>query len=161
MPTTVRPALDADIEALVALNEGVQRIHAALYPEDFKRAADHEGVRAMFAARLASPERGVAVAEIDGEPVGYLMFETQTRAETAFSPRCRRLYIHHLCVVERMRRRRVASELFQFVERRAAADGVGEIALDAWAANVGALKFFEASGFVPFNVALRKRIPPD
>ncbi len=58
-----------------------------------------------------------------------------------------------------MRRRGVATELLRLVERYAAAEGVGEIALDSWAANAGAIRFFESLGFQPFNIALRKSIP--
>ena len=160
MPTTVRFASDGDIEELIALNAVVQSLHAVLYPDSFKPAANGEAARAMFAARLASPECRTALAEIDGAPVGYILFEIQARAETAFNPARRRLYVHHLCVVEAMRRRGVATELLRLVERFSTAEGIGEIALDAWAANAGAIRFFELIGFQTFNIALRKSIPP-
>ena len=148
------------MEELIALNAVVQSLHAVLYPDSFKPVADGEAARAMFAARLASPESRIAVAEIDAAPVGYVLFEIQARAETAFNPARRRLYVHHLCVVEAMRRRGVATELLGLVERFATAEGIGEIALDAWAANAGAIRFFESIGFQTFNIALRKSIPP-
>ncbi|MBV9286708.1 MAG: GNAT family N-acetyltransferase [Hyphomicrobiales bacterium] len=50
----------------------------------------------------------------------------------------------------------MAAALLRLVEQHAAADGIREIAVDAWAANVGAISFFEKCGFTPFNVALRK-----
>ena len=160
MATTVRLASAADIDALLALNAAVQSLHAALYPEDFKRAADTEDARAKFAAWLASPDVRIAVAEAEGAPVGYVYFETQTLAETAFNPARRRVYVHHLCVAQAMQRRGVGAALLRLVEQHAAAEDIREIALDAWAANVGAISFFERNGFAPFNVALRKPVSP-
>lgn len=46
----------------------------------------------------------------------------------------------------------------RYVERRAASEGVDEIALDVWSANLDAQRFFDAHGFAPFNVALRKKL---
>jgi ribosomal protein S18 acetylase RimI-like enzyme len=58
-----------------------------------------------------------------------------------------------------LRRHGVATELLRLVERHAAAEGIEEIALDAWAANAGAIEFLKSVGFQPFNIALRKTIP--
>jgi ribosomal protein S18 acetylase RimI-like enzyme len=159
MPTTVRFAEEADIEALITLNTVVQSLHAALYPEDFKPIADPEGARAMFAARLAAPESGIAVAEVDEAPVGYVSFVIQPRPETALNPARPRLYVH-LCVAKPAQRKGIATELLRFVERHASAEGISEIALDVWAANVGAVKFFESIGFRTFNIVLRKQVSP-
>jgi ribosomal protein S18 acetylase RimI-like enzyme len=157
-PVTVRLASEADIEAVVTLNAVVQSLHATLHPEIFKSVADRAGARAIFAARLASPENRIALADVDGAPVGYVFFEAQTLAETSFCHARRRLYVHHLCVVEAMRRQGVATALLRLVERQAAADGVAEIALDVWAANEEAIQFFESIGFAQYNIALKKLI---
>ena len=160
MATTVRFASAADIDTLLFLNAEVQSLHATLYPENFKPTADAEGLRTMFAARLANPETRIALAEAGGAPVGYVYFETQALAETPFSPARRRVYLRHLCVVKAMQRRGVATALLRVVEQHAAAEGLSEIAVDAWAANVGALSFFQSRGFTALNIVLRKTVPP-
>ncbi len=161
MSTTVRFASEADLETLFALNSEVQSLHAKLYPQDFKPLAEPEGARTMFKARLASPEPEIAIAEINEAPVGYIYFEVQTLAETAFNPARRRLYVHHLCVTASIRRQGVATELLRFVERRGTEQGASEFALGAWAANTEAIIFFESMGFTPFSVSLRKRLRPE
>jgi ribosomal protein S18 acetylase RimI-like enzyme len=46
----------------------------------------------------------------------------------------------------------------RYVEHRAASEGIDEIALDTWAANLDAQQFFRAQGFAVFNVMLRKKL---
>ena len=46
----------------------------------------------------------------------------------------------------------------RYVEHRAASEGIDEIALDTWAANLDAQHFFGSRGFTVFNVVLRKKL---
>lgn len=57
MSFDVRDASHADINTLIWLNEVVQSLHAALYPDAFKRLADPPAARAFFAERLAETQR--------------------------------------------------------------------------------------------------------
>jgi hypothetical protein len=45
-----------------------------------------------------------------------------------------------------------------YVEHQAASEGIDEIALDTWAANLDAQHFFGSQGFAAFNVVLRKTL---
>jgi len=45
----------------------------------------------------------------------------------------------------------------RYVELRAASEGINEIALDTWAANLDAQHFFLSQGFAVFNLMLRKK----
>ena len=82
----------------------------------------------------------------------------QARPETAFNPFRARIYVHNISVAPDARRRGVATALMRYVERRAASEGINEIALDTWVANLDARRLFEALGFVEFNVVLRKKL---
>jgi ribosomal protein S18 acetylase RimI-like enzyme len=154
MPVATRPATEADLDILVEINRTVQTLHAALYPHDFKIIVDPSAVRAFLSARLAT----IAIAEIEGEPVGYIWFEDQLRPETPFTPTRPRLYVHHVAVSPHARRRGVGAALMDHVEQRAAFQGVEEIALDAWVANVEAKRFFRARGYLPLRLSLRKQL---
>ena len=154
MAVLVRPASEADLDAIVELNRFVQQLHADLHPDDFKQAPDADGVRAFFVARLSA----IAVAESESAIVGYVWYETQSLPETAFSPAKSRLYVHHLSVAPSARRRGVAAALMRHVERLASVRGLSEIVLGAWAANKVALRFFAAQGFVQTAATLRKRL---
>jgi ribosomal protein S18 acetylase RimI-like enzyme len=154
----VRAALRGDLDALIQLNQVVQRLHVALYPGDFTQAVDPSAVRAFFAARLTAPKSAIGIAEADHVPVGYVWFEVQARPETPFTPLRSRIYVHHIAVAPEARRRGIATALMRHVERRAASEGINEVAVDTWAANLHAQHFFGSQGFAAFNVVLRKKL---
>ena len=158
MPIVVRAASGVDFYTLITLNQVVQSLHAALYPSDFKPVADPAAVKALFATHIDAPESGIGIAEIDRAPVGYVFFEVQARPETGFSPARPRMYVHHLSVAAEARRQGVATALMEYIEQRADSDGINEIVLDVWAANLDAQHFFCSQGFVAFNVVLRKKL---
>jgi ribosomal protein S18 acetylase RimI-like enzyme len=158
MSVEVRAASEADLEAVVQLNQMVQNLHSVLYPGDFKQVADRSAVRTFFAGRLVSPKSAIGIAEADRVPVGYVWFEVQERPETPFTPPRPRIYVHHISVAPEARRRGIATALMRYVEHRAASEGIHEIALDTWASNLDAQRFFGSQGFVTFSVALRKTL---
>ena len=158
MAVNVRTASVADLGVLIRLNQVVQNLHAALYPEDFKEVADPSAVGAFFAERLIDPKCAIYIAEADDVPVGYVWFELQVRLETPFTPSRPRIYVHHISVAPEARRRGIATALFHLVEQRAASENIREIALDTWAANLDAQHFFGSLGFVPLRMGLRKRL---
>jgi diamine N-acetyltransferase len=136
----------------------VQSLHAALHPDVFKQPVDPSPVRMFFAAQLDGPRSSIAIAESDHAPVGYVWFEIQALPETPFTFPRPRIYVHHISVIPEARRRGVATALMRFVEKRAASEGIEEIALHTWAANLAAQQFFGSQGYVPFNVVFRKKL---
>jgi GNAT superfamily N-acetyltransferase len=154
MTIIIRVATEADLGTLVCLNQVVQRVHAELYPDDFVETVDADGLKALLAPRLAS----ISIAEIGGEPVGYIWCELQTRPASPFSPARRRLYVHHLSVSPDARRQGIATALMAHAEAWAHGEELEEIALSHWAANSGARQFFTAQGFAPYQLLLRKSI---
>jgi ribosomal protein S18 acetylase RimI-like enzyme len=158
MAVEVRTASEADLDALIQLNQVVQGLHAELYPDDFSRVTDASAVGAFFAARLVEPASAIGIAEADRAATGYVLFEIQARAETAFTLPRSRIYVHHIAVATDARRRGVATALMRHVEQRAALEGIDDIVLDTWAANVDAQRFFSTRGFATFKVLLRKKV---
>jgi ribosomal protein S18 acetylase RimI-like enzyme len=157
MSVEVRAASEADLDALIQLNRVVQNLHAALYPGDFKSVAEPYAVREFFAARVAGLKSAIGIAEVDRVPVGYVWFEVQARPETPFTFSRPRIYVHHISVAPEARRRGIAAALMRYVEHRAASEGIDEIALDTWTANLDAQHFFGSQGFATFNLAMRKK----
>jgi len=147
-----------DANAVALLNGEIQQLHAELEPTFFKTDASHAEVVAFFAAKLSAPGHGIQLAEIGGMPVGYVWFEVQDRPETPFQFARKRIYIHHLSVKRAARRTGVGSALLDAIQTAAMGAGITSIALDTWAANSHALRFFEAQGFTPFNLVLGKRL---
>ena len=158
MSAEVRAALAADLDALMQLNEVVQSLHADLYPGDFTRAVDPSALSAYFAARLANAQSAIGIAEADRVPVGYVSFDVQARPATPFSLPRSRIYVHQIVVAPAARRRGIATALMRYVEHRAVAEGIDEIALNTWTDNLDAQRFFGSQGFAAFNVMLRKKL---
>jgi GNAT superfamily N-acetyltransferase len=125
----VRAASEADLDALVDLNQVVQNLHAALYPGDFKQVADPSAVRTFFAARLAGSKSAIGITEADRVPVGYVWFEVQVRPETPFTLPRPRIYVHHISVAPGARRRGIAAALMRYVPRKGS-DDVEIVAVD-------------------------------
>lgn len=156
MSVAVRPAGEQDLEALVALNRLVQTLHATLYPDIFRSDIDDATTRTFFVERMARPANTVAIAAAGSDPLGYVWFERQARPQTPFTLPRRRIYVHHIAVAPAARRRGIGTALLRFVETRAEAEGIAEIALDTWSANGEAQTFFSKQGFAASNVLLRK-----
>ncbi|MEQ7156447.1 GNAT family N-acetyltransferase [Brevundimonas aurifodinae] len=154
----MRSAKTSDLEALIDLNAVVQSLHATLEPAQFLTQADRDGVAALFSATLEKEPDAILVAEIDGALVGYVWLEVQERPATLFSPPRTRAYVHHLAVHEGARRLGAGSALMRAAESESRARGVRRMVLDAWATNEGAQHFFQAEGFVPFNIVLEKAL---
>jgi ribosomal protein S18 acetylase RimI-like enzyme len=146
MPLHIRAATNDDLALLAQLNEPVQSLHAALYPADFKGNVDAANVASFFERAAAKPESSIAIAEQDGLP------------ENAFKPPQSFVYIHHVSVAADARRRGVGSAMLAYAKEKARAAGAEEVRLDTWIANVEAQRFFEAHGFAPFIVTLRRPV---
>ena len=151
-------SVDADINVIVRLNRDVQQLHADLEPAFFKSNTNHEEVAAFFAGKLALREP-FRLADGDNGPNGYVWFEVQERAETALTFPSKRIYIHHLSVRRRARRRGIASELMRQVEAEALAEGITSIALATWARELNKHELFCSLRFRSmFNLTLGKRL---
>jgi GNAT superfamily N-acetyltransferase len=158
MRVLVRGATEADLDALVALNQVVQSVHAALYPDDFGAVVDAAAVRTRFAALLHEPRNELLVATLDGAVAGYVWIERQVRPPSPFYHRRDRIYVHHLSVARHARRHGVAAALIHHVGQRASEEGIADLYLESWDANGDAHAFFAAQGFSRLKVMFRKRL---
>lgn len=154
----IRPAVDTDIPALVALNAGVQALHAALSPKIFKPAVDPVELAGFLRATLNQPAHRLLLAQVDGVAAGYGWAEVQDRPETPFALARQRLYLHHLAVDPASQRRGIAAALLAALEGEGRALGLETVVLDAWADNAGAQAFFAAAGYAPLNLTRAKQL---
>lgn len=92
----------------------------------------------------------------EGEVVGYILIERQSRDATAFTKPWRRLYIHHLTVAKRARRQGVATALMAWAETRARELGIEMLVLDHLANNPEAGSFYENLGYAPARLTRLK-----
>jgi ribosomal protein S18 acetylase RimI-like enzyme len=159
MSIVVRQAVADDVGSLAALNEVVQKLDVDAECGHFRAITDRAEVEAFFANLMRTRKTIIFIAELSRRAVGYIWSELQERPATPFTHAHQRLYIHHVAVEAEARGSSVGTALLQASEQEARALGVSEAALDTWAFNVGAQRFFEASDFTPVNIVMRKRLP--
>jgi ribosomal protein S18 acetylase RimI-like enzyme len=152
----VRLASAGAAEVIAALNEAVQSVHHNALPDEFL-PPDPASSEPFFAEQLVRPEVLVWLAELDGNPVGYVLAECITRAANAFTAPLSAMYVHHLAVIGQARRSGVGRRLMQAVEVEARARGMDDIRLDYWSFNERARGFFATLGYEPYNE--RARLP--
>jgi GNAT superfamily N-acetyltransferase len=165
LDVTVRPPTPKDAEALArSWQEGAREL-LELAPDRF-RIPDEDGLVEFFRQDLqasAGPDRLSLVAEVEGEIGGSLEAQLNPPMESAHfqvldylgKPR---VYVNHLLVDPRFRRRGVATALMQAVERWAREKGAGSIALDTYAQSPLSVPFYEAVGYERASVVFEKRL---
>ncbi|CAH0212204.1 hypothetical protein SRABI98_02278 [Microbacterium sp. Bi98] len=153
---SVRRALEADVDRLGSLSEGIQRLHAEGRPDLF-RAPDREVLRAFLAEQLANGAI-LLISELDGAAAGYLLAEISARPANPFRHASKSLYVHHIAVDPALQRRRIGQELMDAAVAIGRAENVDAMRLDSWSFNSSAHAFFESEGFTPLNVVFERKL---
>ena len=142
----VRDATESDVDGLTALAIQVQNLHAEGRPDLF-RPSDPDALRDFFRGRLSAGSL-VLIADRGGAgPEGYVLAKILKRPQSPFQYEHTTVYIHHIAVAERSRRRGVGELLVAETISRAQEGGATTIRLDSWSFNTEAHRFFEAQGF--------------
>jgi ribosomal protein S18 acetylase RimI-like enzyme len=109
-----------------------------------------------LATLLQDANSTVAVAESNGEIVGYVYGATMHRPENDFKKTEKYMYIQQIGVRKDARRQGVGRALIAFIESRALASAVTGLQLDYWAFNTRAQSFFESCGFSASQITMRR-----
>jgi len=154
MEIVIVPAIEADGEAISALNREVQGVHATALPRLFKLPGPESFPPSALRELLAKPENIVLLARLGSEPVGYAYAEIVRRPETSLRYAQAMIYLHHVSVAAPCRRRGVGRALVAAVRQLGTQQGISTLALDAWSFNKPALGFFRRCGLTPYNERL-------
>jgi ribosomal protein S18 acetylase RimI-like enzyme len=155
MVVEVRAAATDDLDAIVQLCQVMQELHAKWFPGEFHSDLDEKDLSALFERSLGS----IGIAELQGAPVGYVLFEAQSIPATPLNLAIKQVFIHHLSVADKVRRKGVATALMDYVQLQARELGIGQVALARSAPNIAAQRFFEAQGFANRHVFMQKALP--
>lgn len=135
MPTTVRRATPADLDAVVPLFDAYRGFYGQ--PSDPARA------RAWLSARMGRDESAVLVAEREGELVGFVqlypMFSSVRTARTWI--------LNDLYVAEHARRGGAARALLDAATAFAREQGAGSISLETTRDNAAARALYRSAGW--------------
>lgn len=153
---TVRAAMPADLEIVLALRLALLREHARnpLYAR--LRADAAERARPVFAQQLASAYETTFLAERGGEVVGIL--RCVEAAGSPFLDPPRHAYISSVYVVPAARRTGVLQALMRTAEAWCGERGLDEMRLHSTPENATGAAAWEALGFEVVEVLRRRRL---
>ena len=151
-------ACETDVGEVVRLNGVVQDVHVGLRPDVFRADWDESTLRETWLERIKEETGTIALCKKGARTIGYIWFEIRDRQEDALTQSARRLFVHHIAVEDEARGGGVGARLMHFVETEASRLGATDIVLDAWAANTGALAFFDALDYQAVRIILAKTI---
>ncbi len=167
VPRTVRLATEADAEAISALNESIQRLHADALPHLFKPPSDATFPPEEVRGLLRSPHQRVILAleeEPAGSvcegtvPVGYVSVQICRQGGNAMRHPQDYLYVQHIAVAPAHQRRGHGGRLLEAVRKLGRQESIAVIELDVWAFNAQARAFFFKHGFTPLEERLALQI---
>jgi diamine N-acetyltransferase len=157
----IRLATIDDAEAIARQTADVQRQHHDALPDIFKPPSLELFSPQKLARLIEDPNAIVAVAEMEGGLVGHIYGAVVKRAENEFHQPGASLYIYQIGVDADARRRGVGTALMRFILDQAPALGATAMHVDHWTFNTRARTFFEACGFAPMKLTMRRTVSAD
>ncbi len=152
---TIIPTTDARL--ITQLNEEIQQLHHEMYPETFK-AWEFDAIYTEVSELMAREDVSVYIAELEAEPVGYVVCWPIVKEERAFSYAQKTLYVDQICVLETFRGNKIGTQLMNFVEEFAVENNCDFLEIHHWDANVQAEKLYNRLGYETFMKRRRKSL---
>jgi GNAT superfamily N-acetyltransferase len=157
MDYVVRPAIDADRFAIIALILELNRFEATI---EANRDVNLEAAVAGYEATLstAPQNRALFVAEQEGLLVGYISVAINRAPYYVKKDEPHHVQIIDLVVTKRARGRGIGRALIAQAEAFARQQGIPTVIINALAANKDADELYDALGFEPYMIERRKRL---
>jgi GNAT superfamily N-acetyltransferase len=151
---TVRKATAADVDGLVA---SITELFAEDSVRDRLRNSDWPQAHAALdvTKNVADPDVLVLLAERDGSVIGHLTGGFYTASAMWTAPRAQLISMH---VVAAWRGQHVGSQLVGYFRSWATERGAVQLRVTAYAANTGAIRFYQRHGFAPLETTLAVNI---
>lgn len=154
----IRRGVVEDAELLCRLNKSVQEIHYTARPDMFKPHAVTPEMIDLYRARLTNDDIHIFVAELLGEPVGYVVAQVVERPENPYSPAYRFVLIDEMSVNPDFRSRGYGEQLMQTVFALAQSQGIRCAVLNVWAFNERAVAFYKRQGFSERDIRMEAHL---
>jgi ribosomal protein S18 acetylase RimI-like enzyme len=163
-PTRHREATEADLSAISALGMQVNLLHHEAFPQLFAGPADPERDAAHWAMSIAQPMATTFLAEHVGaqapcQLIGFITVAVVDETHSLMQP-VRYGRVGTLGVSPEWRGHGIGRTLMQHAEDWASARGAGELRLNVWAFNEGALRLYRELGYEVRLLTLAKPLAP-
>lgn len=155
----VRPAAPRDVPTLGRMGAALLRAHYAFDPQRFIAPGAHPeaGYAAFLSTQLDDPDVLVAVAERDGELVGYVYAGIEPHSWKELRDRAG--FIHDVYVEADARGAGVATALMRAALEWLTSRGVPRVLLWTAAPNEAAREMFAHLGFRPTMTEMTRELP--
>ena len=151
---TIRKAVSEDIPGILNLLVQVDMVHHNGRPDIFKGPATKYN-EAELKGIISSPDTPVFVCvSDDGTVLGHAFCVHKQEKDNSVLTDIKTLYIDDICVDENSRGNHIGKMLYEYVHKYAEENDYYNITLNVWSCNPGAMKFYEALGFVPQKVGM-------
>jgi len=154
MATEIRNATITDYVALARLWGEADALHHAALPHVFAPPVHPARSHETIAAILTDPDQCLLVAEVEEKLVGLVHLTLRERRPPMVPKRF--AVIEAIVVSAPHRGSGIERKLMDSAQRRSRDRGAGEVWLDVWEFNAGAIGFYEALGYD--TVSRRMRI---
>ncbi len=157
MEVTMRRARMDDYQRLCELFAEVDALHVERFPELFRMAQparDREYIRQILEDELSA----IFVAEAAGELAGFVQVMVRDAPPVEVMVPRRFAVVDTLGVSEKHRRLGIGKALMEKAEQFAAERGAGDVELNVYLFNQGAVRFYEELGYTPERQRMRKKI---
>ena len=143
----LKKATEDDYDVVFELFSEVQSLHHDAQPDFFKKPEKDDLFREFFDRTLESEDQYLIIGWLDGEPVGYILYQEWVRPEAIYRHEDPILYIHNLMIKEGYRYQGYGGAFIDYAKRTAKELGLTRIGIDFWHFNEPARKCFSRQGF--------------
>jgi GNAT superfamily N-acetyltransferase len=152
----IRPGDSSDHDAIAELYAQLDAVHRAADEERFRSPDGHARPADYVESLLASEISRLFVA-VDGQQiVGLAVVHLREILDHPVFEQRQYALLDDLVVRDTHRRRGLGSQLVRHAERWARERGAREIELAVWSFNEPARRLYEALGYAPFAIRLRR-----
>ncbi len=152
----IRQVMPHDAPLIARLNTTVQQLHYELEPVRYKAPdPDVPMLRQLYEQWLRRSDCVAFLAQIDRQPVGYIICFVQEPTANPFVNAVKSLRIDQISVDVAYQRQGIGRALMEAAYETAQQHEVAEVTLGVHIYNENAQQFFKAMGFAPGHLRMR------